>query len=68
VRVAVESPLGVAVLGLIASEVPDDQRLVPGGRKEHVGAVLHMVSFMISRYLDGFGVRFRTSPSTWPGW
>jgi len=38
VRVAVEGSLGVALLGLIASEVPDDQGLVSGGRQEHVGA------------------------------
>jgi hypothetical protein len=40
VRVAVERSLGVAVLGLIAGEVPDDQGLVSGSRQEHVG-VLH---------------------------
>lgn len=38
VRVAVEGSLGVTVLALIASEVPDDQGLVSGGRQEHVGA------------------------------
>lgn len=39
-RVTVERPLGVTVLGLIASEVPDDQGLVPGSGQEHV-RVLH---------------------------
>lgn len=34
-----ERALGVTVLGLITSEVPDDQCLVPAGRQEHVGAV-----------------------------
>jgi hypothetical protein len=38
VGVAVERSLGVAVLGLIAGEVPDDQGLVSGSRQEHVGA------------------------------
>jgi hypothetical protein len=38
VGVAVKRSLGVAVLGLIAGEVPDDQGLVSGGRQEHVGA------------------------------
>lgn len=38
VRVAVEGSLGVTVLALIASEVPDDQGLISGGRQEHVGA------------------------------
>lgn len=33
-----ERSLGVTVLGLIASEVPDDQGLVSGSRQEHVGA------------------------------
>lgn len=38
VRVAVETALGVAVRGLIAGEVPDDEGLVSATRKEHVGA------------------------------
>lgn len=38
VRVAVETALGVAVRGLIAGEVPDDEGLVSAARKEHVGA------------------------------
>lgn len=38
VGVARQGSLGVSVLGLIASEVPDDQGLVAGSRQEHVGA------------------------------
>lgn len=38
VGVAVQTPLGVSVRGLVASEVPDDQGLVAGSRQEHVGA------------------------------
>lgn len=34
-----ERPLGVAVRGLITGEVPDDESVVAGTRKEHVGAV-----------------------------
>lgn len=37
-RVALESPLGVAVLGLVAGEVPDDQAVVTATGEEHVGA------------------------------
>lgn len=33
-----ERSLGVAVLGLVAGEVPDDQGLVAAGGQEHVGA------------------------------
>lgn len=36
--VAVERPLGVSVLRLVARQVPDDQRLVTAGGQEHVGA------------------------------
>lgn len=38
-----ERSLGVAVLGLVAGEVPDDQGLVSAGRQEHVGAVSLLV-------------------------
>lgn len=38
--VTLERSLGVAVLGLIAGEVPDDQSLVSAGREEHVGATV----------------------------
>lgn len=38
VRVSVEAPLGVSVRGLVAGEVPDDQRLVAGSGQEHVRA------------------------------
>lgn len=53
-RVAVERPLGVTVLGLIAGEVPDDQGLVAGGRQEHVGA-----SFTGERMFSRLGGRIR---------
>lgn len=38
-RVAVQRALGVAVLRLIAGQVPDDQGLVSATGQEHVGAV-----------------------------
>lgn len=40
VGVTVERSLGVTVLTLIASEVPDDQGLVSAGGQEHVGAAM----------------------------
>ena len=33
-----ERALGVAVLGLVTGEVPDDQSLVTAAREKHVGA------------------------------
>lgn len=36
VRVAVEAPLGVAVVRVVAGEVPDDERLVTAAGEEHV--------------------------------
>lgn len=54
VRVAVEGSLGVAVLGLIASEVPDDQGLVSGGRQEHVGAGEMLVEWPRSKSVTKF--------------
>ena len=38
VRVSLERALRVTVLGLVAGEVPDDQRLVATGGEQHVGA------------------------------
>lgn len=38
VGVAVQTPLGVTVRGLVAGQVPDDEGLVAGARKEHVRA------------------------------
>lgn len=38
VRVSLERALRVTVLSLVASEVPDDQRLVATGGEQHVGA------------------------------
>jgi hypothetical protein len=35
----VQTPLGVAVRGLVAGQVPDDERLVARAGEEHVGAV-----------------------------
>lgn len=40
-RVAVERALGVAVRGLVAGQVPDDQSLVAGGGEKHVWAFAH---------------------------
>ena len=37
-RVAVQTPLGVTVRGLVASEVPNNQSLVARAGQEHVGA------------------------------
>ena len=39
VGMAVKRSLGVSVRALVASQVPDDQRLVAGTRKEHVGVL-----------------------------
>lgn len=38
VRVTLEAALGVTVGLLVASKVPDDQRLVATAREQHVGA------------------------------
>jgi hypothetical protein len=43
-RVTVQTPLGVAVCGLVAGQVPDDERLVARAREEHVGAARTLVS------------------------
>ena len=37
-RVTVEASLGVAVRGLVAGKVPDDERLVATSREKHVRA------------------------------
>ena len=37
VAVPVQPLLRDAVLGLIPGELPDDERLVPGGREDHLG-------------------------------
>lgn len=39
VRVTMQAALGVAIGGLVAGEVPDDQGLVARGRQEHVRAI-----------------------------
>jgi hypothetical protein len=38
VGVAVQAPLGVTIRGLVAGQVPDDERLVARAGQEHVGA------------------------------
>jgi hypothetical protein len=38
VRVAVQAAFGVAVRGLVAGQVPDDQSLVARAREKHVRA------------------------------
>ena len=48
VGVAVQTPLGVSVRGLVASEVPDDQSLVAGRRQEHVRAAEKTISTLSS--------------------
>lgn len=66
-----EGALGVAVLGLIASEVPDDQGLVAGGGQEHVGAAKQVslrvcqsfrVSLLESSYFSMEVARLVTQP------
>lgn len=65
-----ERSLGVAVLGLVTSEVPDDQSLVSGSREKHVGARCSLAccvegdEFIRSRRSSGV----RTSPWKWPSW
>lgn len=48
-RVTVERSLRVAVLGLVTSEVPDDQSLVSACGEEHVGAARQSVFGTIRR-------------------
>ena len=38
-----EAPLGVTVRGLVAGQVPDDERLVARAGQEHVGAGRRLV-------------------------
>lgn len=58
VRVAAQRLLGVAVLGLIAGEVPDDQGLVTGTRQQHVGAIIASCKYKESIYRGyAFGSR-----------
>lgn len=45
-RVTVEAALGVAVRGLVAGKVPDDQSLVARSRQEHVGAENEAISIL----------------------
>lgn len=59
-RVAVETPLGVTVRGLVAGQIPDDERLVTRTGQEHVGAGRMSVIARLGRYRRFSGVR--TSP------
>lgn len=52
VGVAVEAPLGVAVRGLVAGQVPDDQGLVARSREKHVRAGRMSVSPSEKLYVD----------------
>lgn len=66
--VALQGSLGVAVLRLVAGEVPDDQGLVSATGQEHVGAV-----FPVSLTDGTSAIReeprgCRTSPWRWPSW
>ena len=69
-RVAVERSLGVAVLGLVTSEVPDDQSLVSGSGQEHVGARgLSVYCIQGDVFIrDRMRSEVRTSPWKWPSW
>jgi hypothetical protein len=49
VGVTVQTSLGVSIGRLVASQVPDDQSLVTGGREEHVGATI-AVSTTVQQY------------------
>lgn len=44
-RMAVETSLGVAVCGFIASQVPDDQSLVSASREKHVWTMARVSVF-----------------------
>jgi len=60
VVVTVEASLRVAVGGLVAGQVPDDESLVARAREEHVRAIVH-VSVYISLLLQHLA---RTSLAT----
>jgi hypothetical protein len=54
----VQTPLGVAVRGLVAGQVPDDERLVARAGEEHVGAVAvsqHRAQCSIANFIANFG-------------
>lgn len=55
-----EASLGVAVLGLVAGQVPDDEGLVARGGEKHVGAVIrHTQVSTLSRLRDEEKKNFR---------
>jgi len=61
VGVAVQTALGVAVLGLVAGKVPNDQGLVSAAGEKHVGAVVFTVSagsLTSKLFSHGFGSYF----------
>lgn len=55
-----ETPLGVTVRGLVAGQVPDDERLVTRTGQEHVRAGRMSVIARLGRYRMFSGIR--TSP------
>jgi hypothetical protein len=64
VGVAVQTPLGVAVRGLVAGQVPDDERLVARAGQEHVGAGRKSVIARLARratFLGGHALLQRGS-------
>jgi hypothetical protein len=62
VRVTVQAAFGVAVAGLVAGQVPDDERLVARTREKHVGAVAVSLQFAIrARLVAVWECRIRTS-------
>jgi len=71
VRVAVERALRVAVGGLVAGQVPDDEGLVAGGREEHVRAGVLLApctvlpSSLRTAYFSSEVARLVTQPE-WP--
>jgi hypothetical protein len=53
VGVALEATLGVAVRGLVAGQVPDDESLVARSGQEHVGAAAMLAERLVARRLAG---------------
>lgn len=49
-----EGSLGIAILGLISRQIPDDERLVTTAREQHIGAVI--ASSTLARLCRGRGV------------
>jgi hypothetical protein len=55
--VALEATLGVAVRGLVAGQVPDDESLVARSGQEHVGAGAMLAERLVARRLAGWAGR-----------